>query len=813
MDTDFSQLCDIARIAQAHAQRPDEQPFDAKLRSDTTSGCFFIPAHHLPDFFDSMANSPLRMAAIAANQANTDMPGAKCGMVALAWLDASTGKTLGTTFLPEEFNNELTGKIRNHFFTGKVLVWRAAEFMRWSTKLFGPLPDFHLIDVFSFVRMAHPEFRLMARRAIMKGKIKASRAKFNARALRRLGQSVNDMCALSGISMSGLESDWYAVKDKDISQAMRNPLLRSAWVLPALALLDGTPPAEASRKMAEQPELIENSLYNTLVSRLFPVLNDMSERGIPFNQSAARLTEIEKAGNLSSIVDEIMRAVNGRALRDFETDMRHPGKGLSDGMVSAWEREFQVGDKKFHFPLSDAGKKITSEPKLRMSGVIGEANENLFDLFFGMSKIKQDLATLRRLRRHCKNGRIHPLFAFIPETDRLSTVDPTIQNIPVEEWARSLISAAEGKVLVGADYGQIDLRVAAALSLRVQQDIDADMGKSGVTDFETIWKMNNASDLERMIEPLRSDALTKMATLAKLQHSFGNKAIHVDGDYQTVFDEMAAARLRLYAAMTRLNSVKHGVRHFGVLAEVFKRGLDPHLMTGIHMATRFGAGPGESPLTWLTKKQQSGELEAVSEQYAPYRKRAKPVNFGILYGIGADGLHAQGVLEYDLTWSVNDAAEDILAWFELYPEVALYMYWTICTPEMTEEGPAERRNGQYNGEAGIGLKKIRYWRTRTLGGRAYLCEKWKEAINYSDQGTSAQIILMAMADLDREVPDAMVNQVHDELLLEVDEAMAEQASVLLKTIMEAAANYLLAPYGIPSLVEVSCGKTWKDLKG
>jgi hypothetical protein len=61
---------------------------------------------------------------------------------------------------------------------------------------------------------------------------------------------------------------------------------------------------------------------------------------------------------------------------------------------------------------------------------------------------------------------------------------------------------------------------------------------------------------------------------------------------------------------------------------------------------------------------------------ADQRQKAKPTNFGLLYGMKAEGLYARGVDDYGLSWSRKEAADARHAWFSLYPEFRL---WHRCT--------------------------------------------------------------------------------------------------------------------------------------
>ncbi len=278
------------------------------------------------------------------------------------------------------------------------------------------------------------------------------------------------------------------------------------------------------------------------------------------------------------------------------------------------------------------------------------------------------------------DGRIHSTFTQTEtRTGRLSSTEPNLQNIPVRteigKEFRKFFVAPEGRVLVDADYSQIELRVLAALS---------------------------------------ADA---------------------------------------------------------AMLDCFERGEDIHTATA---AKVFGVPP-----------------ENVT---ADLRSKAKAVNFGIVYGIGAFSLAK------DIHTSREEAERFIEAYLALYADVNAYMHSSI-------------ESAKKKGYAETYFKRRRYlpelrasnFQTRSFGERV--------ARNMPIQGTAADIIKLAMIRvrdrLLRELPACrLIMQVHDELIIEAPEADAPAASRLLKEEMEHAARL-----GVVLKTDVGYGKTWYDAKG
>ena len=175
------------------------------------------------------------------------------------------------------------------------------------------------------------------------------------------------------------------------------------------------------------------------------------------------------------------------------------------------------------------------------------------------------------------------------------------------------------------------------------------------------------------------------------------------------------------------------------------------------------------------------------------RRKAKAVNFGIVYGIGAYSL------SQDIGTSVVEADRYIKGYLANYSGVAAFMENSKISAK--EKGYAETYFGRrrYLPE----LNESNAIR-RGFGERV--------AMNMPIQGTAADIIKIAMIQvyerLKAECPEAkLIMQVHDELIIEAPEKDAERVAELLKNTMEHACEL-----SVPFTVEVACGKTWYDTK-
>ena len=180
------------------------------------------------------------------------------------------------------------------------------------------------------------------------------------------------------------------------------------------------------------------------------------------------------------------------------------------------------------------------------------------------------------------------------------------------------------------------------------------------------------------------------------------------------------------------------------------------------------------------------------------RRKAKAINFGIIYGISQYGLAKQiGVS--------NLEAEDFLnSYFLKFPEIKDYMSETIkfCR----KSGYVSNIFGRKTHITGINDKNFN---VRNFQERA--------AINAPIQGSASEIMRLAMIRLNEKINDEknqsfkMLLQIHDELIFEVDEKKLNQCSKIIKETMTSVKDSNLHSFSIPLLVDVNSGDNWGQL--
>ena len=208
-----------------------------------------------------------------------------------------------------------------------------------------------------------------------------------------------------------------------------------------------------------------------------------------------------------------------------------------------------------------------------------------------------------------------------------------------------------------------------------------------------------------------------------------------------------------------------------VLVEAFRRGEDIHSRTAHEV---FGVAP--------------------FAQTPEHRRVAKVINFGVIYGLSAFGLAQQ------LGIDTKQGAKFIGAYFERYNGVKKYLDRQIA--EVRKTGFTRTLFGRTRPipEINSPQPSLRSFAERT-------------AVNTPMQGTAADLIKLAMIELDRrllasDLTSRMILQVHDELLFEAPESEIAQLTSLVKEVMEG-----VHKLRVPLLIDRKVGANWRDMKG
>jgi DNA polymerase-1 len=208
------------------------------------------------------------------------------------------------------------------------------------------------------------------------------------------------------------------------------------------------------------------------------------------------------------------------------------------------------------------------------------------------------------------------------------------------------------------------------------------------------------------------------------------------------------------------------------LKDAFEEGLDIHAMTASEM---FGVPVAGMP--------------------AEVRRRAKAINFGIIYGISAFGLANQLGIER------AEAGEYIKTYFKRFPGIQDYM---------AEQRRLVKAQGFVTTVFG---RRIAFANANTSNPaeRAFI---ERASINAPIQGSAADIIRRAMIRMEPALKEAgvaadMLLQVHDELIFEVDQGTEEAAMPVIARVMEGAALPAVA-LTVPLKVDAHAAQNWDE---
>ncbi|MDD2251560.1 MAG: DNA polymerase I [Dehalococcoidales bacterium] len=207
-----------------------------------------------------------------------------------------------------------------------------------------------------------------------------------------------------------------------------------------------------------------------------------------------------------------------------------------------------------------------------------------------------------------------------------------------------------------------------------------------------------------------------------------------------------------------------------VLVDTFIRDEDVHSATAMQL---FGVG--------------------LAEVTPDMRRLAKTVNFGVIYGMSGYGLEQATELNR------KEAEQFITTYFEKYPGVKEYLEET-------------KQLARSQGYVQTVLGRRRMIPEINSPNRNIREAAERMAINMPVQGTSADIVKVAMINMEREITKRslktrMLLQVHDELIFEVPEAEIEEVSGLVAKLMEEAIKL-----DVPVKVDIKAGRNWGDME-
>nr|MCR5374694.1 DNA polymerase I [Lachnospiraceae bacterium] len=364
----------------------------------------------------------------------------------------------------------------------------------------------------------------------------------------------------------------------------------------------------------------------------------------------------------------------------------------------------------------------------------------------------------------------------------------------IEKLAKSIYSAA------GEEF---NINSPKQLGVILFEKLGIQSGKKTKTGYSTA-----ADVLEKLSVdyPIVKDIL-EYRTLTKLKSTYADGLINYireDGRIHTSFNQTVTATGRLSSADPNLQNIPIRMELGRLIRKVFvpKKGytfvdadysqielrLLAHMSGDDNLIAAYKSGKDIHKMT--ASKAFNVPFEEVTDDL---RRKAKAVNFGIVYGISAFGLSE------DLHIPQKMAAEYIENYFKAYPKIKDYLDGLINYAK--DKGYAITL---YNRRRQIPEIKESAYMTRQFGERV--------AMNAPIQGTAADIMKSAMINVYRRLKNDKVDakilvQVHDELLIEAADSEVEKVYVILEEEMCNASKL-----SVDLIVDIHDGKDWYEAK-
>ncbi|MBQ1388785.1 MAG: DNA polymerase I [Clostridia bacterium] len=376
----------------------------------------------------------------------------------------------------------------------------------------------------------------------------------------------------------------------------------------------------------------------------------------------------------------------------------------------------------------------------------------------------------------------------------------------IEEYGKKLGEKAEElRAQIWKDVGyEFNVNSPKQLGEALFDKLGLPGGKKTKTGYST-----NAEVLEslRMMHPA-VDKVLEYRSLTKLKSTYCDalvKAIDKDSRIHTIFNQTETRTGRISSLEPNLQNIPVRTEQGRQLRKFFIAGdgctLEDADYSQIELRVLAHIANDEAMIDAFTNEVDIHTVTAsqvfglpVDMVTSPMRSRAKAVNFGIIYGIGAFSLAK------DIGVTRKEADRYIKAYLEHYSGAAAYMENEVETAKRQGYVTTMYGRRRYLPELRSTNKNMQAFGQRV-------------ARNMPIQGTAADIIKIAMVKVYRRLKDEgmkskLILQVHDELIVESPLEESEHAAQILKEEMENAAKLR-----VPLKADANIGTTWYEAKG
>ncbi len=316
------------------------------------------------------------------------------------------------------------------------------------------------------------------------------------------------------------------------------------------------------------------------------------------------------------------------------------------------------------------------------------------------------------------------------------------------------------------------------------------------TNSEVLTQLSNSHKVPKEILKFRE--LTKM----KSTYLEPLVMLSKEGRIHTTFNQASTATGRLSSSNPNIQSIPirsdlgRRIRKGFVADEGFRLISADYSQIELRMLAHFA---GDNTLIQAFAKGEdihrhtASAIFGVTEEEVDDRQRrmAKVVNYGLIYGMSDYGLAQR----FDIAF--EEATQFVQSYYDLYPDVAT---WRDQAIELAEE----------KGYAETLFKRRRPLPDLHAGNYAMREFSKRAAINTPIQGTAADLIKIAMIDVEKRLSAAkfkrgLLLSIHDELLFEIEEARVDEAKRIIKNSMEGAIQLV-----VPVEISIGVGQNWEE---
>jgi DNA polymerase I - 3''-5'' exonuclease and polymerase domains len=574
------------------------------------------------------------------------------------------------------------------------------------------------------------------------------------------------------------------------------------------------------------------------------MLSSLSLRGQPFSVEAVREYVEEESQRITDAATALV-ALEPQLTPRLPA-LKNPSNGISGALRDALADAFT----RRGLRLSSSEKNGHPQIGIKHLRAVGATRNPetlpLYTQWKTINDIKRRITMAQEYARFAEaDGRIHPNFSPAAQTGRLTCSEPNMQQVPADKVFRAFVRGNGNTCIVACDVSALDVRVGAALAVRIQRVLRENSGRVleavlrenylgndfrhfletksfQLEQLEDMWKAarRKAWNTRKREEPphMLTELLSAQEALeSEMARTPGSHRGRIGRKSWAVQDALLS--MQLENAFHQIFRMQEADGTYSSLRQAFRLGVDIHSWTaarlkGWDVAARFAG--------CKYPEEYAEANTALKAELGKTRNLGKVANLALMYGMGTEGFLDYCKGTWDMHFiednekrlpdapqrelALSRARELRLQWLEAYPEIQLFSAVTEIQRRLYP-----RENNWQTGNGRSAFRTGPRWFTRTLSGRPIYAASKFAALNYPNQGTGSDILLMTKYRLHRDHPeifDCLINQVHDELVMETPVDKAEEYAHILEATLQACGDALLGPYGVPMKAETVIADVW-----